>query len=122
MDERVCLPACRSPGVLIWSSMTWLFRLAGCAREMRQQIGRSIDIATACFCAQGFTNTGNPGANAVSTAMAAEVRNGASLVLLNGDICYAECVFSLTSHFWMLACMYKPAPTGRTSQEVLINT
>ena len=68
---------------------------------MRQQINRSTEMATPGFCTQGFTNTGNPGANAVSTAMAAEVRNGASLVLLNGDICYAECVPSLLSQCWI---------------------
>ena len=45
-------------------------------------------------CTQGFTNTGNPGAYAVSTAIAAEVKAGATLVLLNGDICYAECASS----------------------------
>ena len=97
-DECVCLPACGSPCTSFWSSVTWLFQLVGCALGMRQQINRSTDIAATCFCTQGFTNTGNPGANAVSTAMAAEVRNGASLVLLNGDICYAECVSSLFSY------------------------
>ena len=49
------------------------------------------NVTTTCFCTQGFTNKGNPGADAVTTAIAAEVKAGASLVLLNGDICYAEC-------------------------------
>jgi Mrp family chromosome partitioning ATPase len=41
---------------------------------------------------QGVTNSGNPGAAAVSAALAVEVQqNNATLVLLNGDITYAEC-------------------------------
>jgi len=36
---------------------------------------------------QGVTNSGNPGAAAVSAALAAEVQqNNATLVLLNGDL------------------------------------
>jgi len=41
---------------------------------------------------QGVTNSGNPGAAAVSASLAVEVQqNNATLVLLNGDITYAEC-------------------------------
>ena len=54
-----------------------------------------MTIASPCLCDQGFTDKGNPGADAVSTAIAAEVKAGATLVLLNGDICYAECAFFL---------------------------
>lgn len=45
---------------------------------------------------QGVTNGGNPGAGVNSAAIAAEVKTGgASLVLLNGDITYAECATAL---------------------------
>lgn len=33
----VCLPACGSPCILFWSSVSWLFGLVGCALQMRQQ-------------------------------------------------------------------------------------
>ncbi|KAK9842036.1 hypothetical protein WJX81_005390 [Elliptochloris bilobata] len=48
---------------------------------------------------QGVTNSGNPGAVAVSNAIAAEVKAGASLVLLNGDITYADGFLSVWDVF-----------------------
>ena len=48
---------------------------------------------------QGVTNGGNPGAAAVSAALAVEVQqNNATLVLLNGDITYAECAAAPMPH------------------------